>query len=172
MAAQAWYKFCNTFVRCPGVEINSLLSLKSEDNSHTFSHNLGSTRHRPPSAFAIWLEQLWWIKLYFTALVKSRNTVMHQEHIKHYQQIPTFAMESRKNEEVSEILLCQSRWPIICWHLSPPVWTLCNSDGLKTRVSVPLEECALQNTHVVLGTWPQTPVGGEEVPGWHTGARS
>lgn len=51
---------------------------------------------------------------------------------------------------------------MICCCLSPCVWTLCNSDGLKTRVSVPLEEYALQNSHVVLCTWPQTPVSGEE----------
>lgn len=107
VAAQAWFNFCNTFGRGPGVEVNSLL--KEWGQLTHFFNNLGSTRHSPPSMFAIWLEQLWRIKFYCTALLKSRNTGMQQEHIKHYQQVLTFAMESRKNEEVSEILLCQSR---------------------------------------------------------------
>lgn len=87
--------------------VNSLLSLKSEDNSHTLS----ITSAAPDTVLPPCLPSDWSScgDLNFTLQLwsKAETDVMQQENI-----ISKFSLlqwKAWKNEEVSEIVLCQSK---------------------------------------------------------------
>lgn len=74
--------------------VNFLLRLKSEDNSHTFS----ITWAAPDIVLALCLPSDWSrcrdLNFMLELWSKAETTAMSQEHIKHYQQVLTFAVDS------------------------------------------------------------------------------